>query len=136
MFFFYLQKLIPHTQQLLKEGALTDENVLDHVSKITNVVRECNVTLRWLMLHASIPGVCEYKNKIKSLAKIYMPTTILILNINFREMWKSGTSQISKVSIDSWRTNCDRPYEPWNIFGFSPLSIRIYNNELLHIFKI
>lgn len=52
----FLQKLIPHTQQLLKEGALVEENVLDHVSKVTNVVRECNVTLRWLMLHASMPG--------------------------------------------------------------------------------
>lgn len=52
----FLQKLIPHTQQLLKEGALIEENVLDHVSKVTNVVRECNVTLRWLMLHASMPG--------------------------------------------------------------------------------
>jgi WASH complex subunit strumpellin len=52
----FLQKLIPHTQQLLKEGALIEENVLDHVSKVTNVVRECNVTLRWLMLHASVPG--------------------------------------------------------------------------------
>lgn len=54
--FSFLQKLIPHTQQLLKEGALIEENVLDHVSKVTNVVRECNVTLRWLMLHASVPG--------------------------------------------------------------------------------
>ena len=51
-----LQKLIPHTQQLLKEGVLVEENVLDHVSKVTNVIRECNVTLRWLMLHASQPG--------------------------------------------------------------------------------
>jgi hypothetical protein len=54
--FMFLQKIIPHTQQLLKEGALIEENVLDHVSKVTNVVRECNVTLRWLMLHASMPG--------------------------------------------------------------------------------
>ncbi|KAJ9583230.1 hypothetical protein L9F63_022420, partial [Diploptera punctata] len=58
-----MQKLIPHTQQLLKEGALTEENVLDHVSKVTNVVRECNVTLRWLMLHASTPGVSWEGNK-------------------------------------------------------------------------
>jgi WASH complex subunit strumpellin len=51
-----LQKLISYTQQLLKEGALIEENVLDHVSKVKNVVRECNVTLRWIMLHASSPG--------------------------------------------------------------------------------
>ncbi|XP_069674332.1 WASH complex subunit 5 isoform X3 [Periplaneta americana] len=58
-----MQKLIPQTQQLLKEGALVEENVLDHVSKVTNVVRECNVTLRWLMLHASAPGPAWEGNK-------------------------------------------------------------------------
>ncbi|KAJ8877566.1 hypothetical protein PR048_022021 [Dryococelus australis] len=50
-----LQKLIPQTQQLMKEGALVEENVLDHVNKVINIARECNVTLRWLMLHTSTP---------------------------------------------------------------------------------
>jgi len=58
-----MQKLIPHTQQLLKEGVLVEENVLDHVSKVTNVIRECNVTLRWLMLHALLPGSAWEGNK-------------------------------------------------------------------------
>lgn len=48
-----LMKLVPQAQQLLKEGALTEETVLDGISKIMNILRECNVTLRWLMLHAS-----------------------------------------------------------------------------------
>nr|CAD7394522.1 unnamed protein product [Timema cristinae] len=50
-----LQKLIPQTQQLSKEGALVEDNVLDHVNKVINIARECNVTLRWIMLHTCVP---------------------------------------------------------------------------------
>ncbi|KAL1465122.1 hypothetical protein WDU94_004714 [Cyamophila willieti] len=46
-------KLTSQTEQLLKDGALTEENVLDHTNKILNVARECNVTIRWLILHTS-----------------------------------------------------------------------------------
>ena len=48
-----LQKLLPDTQKLLQEGALTPENVLDSSVKVLNIIRECNVTLRWLMLHTT-----------------------------------------------------------------------------------
>lgn len=59
--FFYWQKLISQTRQLLQEGALNEDVVLDHVNKVVNVVRECNVTLRWLMLHtaALTPGLSK-----------------------------------------------------------------------------
>lgn len=46
-----LNRLIPRLQQLLKEGALREEFVLDSVPKLLNTARECNVTLRWLLLH-------------------------------------------------------------------------------------
>ncbi|XP_067001738.2 WASH complex subunit 5 [Anabrus simplex] len=58
-----LQKLLPQTQQLLKEGALAEESVLDHISKVINIVRECNVTLRWLMLHTATLGTASAGNK-------------------------------------------------------------------------
>lgn len=47
------QKLIRKTYELLKEGSLVRDNILDHVNKVTNLIRECNVTLRWLMLHTA-----------------------------------------------------------------------------------
>ncbi|RWS06411.1 WASH complex subunit strumpellin-like protein, partial [Dinothrombium tinctorium] len=46
-------KLLPQIQQLLKEGALTEETVLDNVSKLINIIRECNVSLKWIMLHTT-----------------------------------------------------------------------------------
>lgn len=41
------------TQQKLKAGGLTKTNVLELVDKVVNVIRNCNVTLRWLMLHTA-----------------------------------------------------------------------------------
>ncbi|KAI5713146.1 hypothetical protein M8J75_014032 [Diaphorina citri] len=59
-------KLTSQTNQLLKDGALTEENVLDNTNKILNLARECNVTIRWLVLHTSsnhetISGVAASK---------------------------------------------------------------------------
>ncbi|XP_015793922.1 WASH complex subunit 5-like [Tetranychus urticae] len=54
----HLNKLLQQTTDLLKEGYLDEEVVLDSTSKLTNILRECNVTLRWLMLHTfSNPNV-------------------------------------------------------------------------------
>ena len=46
-----LQRLTVTLQKYLKEGVLQDEFVMDNIPKLMNVMRECNVTLRWLMLH-------------------------------------------------------------------------------------
>ena len=43
-------------EKLLQEGALTEDNLLDSSVKVLNLIRECNVTLRWLMLHTSKLG--------------------------------------------------------------------------------
>lgn len=37
-------------QRYLTEGVLVDEYVLDHINPLLDAVRDCNVTLRWLML--------------------------------------------------------------------------------------
>lgn len=41
------------TDQLLAEGAISESRVLDHSNRILNLLRECNVTLRWAMLHVA-----------------------------------------------------------------------------------
>ena len=38
---------------LLKEGTLAEDYVLDHVPRLMNTIRACNVTIRWLVLHAA-----------------------------------------------------------------------------------
>lgn len=47
------QKLIAQTQTLLEEGRLNEEMILDSPTKLVKTLRECNVTIRWLMLHTS-----------------------------------------------------------------------------------
>lgn len=46
-------KLLKQTDQLRADGALSEGGVLYHSNKILNLLRECNVALRWVMLHAA-----------------------------------------------------------------------------------
>ena len=38
-------------EDYLIDGQITDEYVLDKVDKLMNCVRDCNITVRWLLLH-------------------------------------------------------------------------------------
>lgn len=44
-------KLQRQITDLLKEGVLHEEYVLDNVMNLKHIMREANVTLRWIMLH-------------------------------------------------------------------------------------
>ncbi|XP_053415600.1 WASH complex subunit 5 isoform X2 [Nycticebus coucang] len=39
--------------QFLKEGYLREEMVLDNIPRLLNCLRDCNVAIRWLMLHTA-----------------------------------------------------------------------------------
>lgn len=58
-----LKKLIPLTKTLLAEGKLTRKSLMKNVVKVVNLLRECSVTLRWLILHTSIAVYDCGKNK-------------------------------------------------------------------------
>lgn len=51
-----MESLKPQVQQLLKEGFLREEIVLDNIPKLLNCLRDCNVAIRWLMLHTADSG--------------------------------------------------------------------------------
>uniref|UniRef100_A0A673J3T9 WASH complex subunit 5 n=1 Tax=Sinocyclocheilus rhinocerous TaxID=307959 RepID=A0A673J3T9_9TELE len=48
-----VESLRSQVQQLLKEGFLREEIVLDNIPKLLNCLRDCNVAIRWLMLHTA-----------------------------------------------------------------------------------
>lgn len=52
------EKLIVQLGQLLKEGVLNEEFLLDNMQKLMNLIRQANNTLRWMLLHtnALTPG--------------------------------------------------------------------------------
>lgn len=54
-----IARLHKEVQDLLKEGILTEEYILDNLGKLMNLARACNVALRWVMLHAS--SACAQK---------------------------------------------------------------------------
>ena len=67
-----MEKLIPLVQQFLKEGVLREDYVLDSIPKLMNVIRECNVTLRWMMLHTAALSPSKYNQMLKVLVSYKM----------------------------------------------------------------
>ena len=55
-----LAKLHPVLDKYLKEGVLVEEFILDSIPKLLNVMRDSNVTLRWLMLHTCALATSKY----------------------------------------------------------------------------
>jgi len=48
-----MDALVSKVGEVLKEGVLTEDNVLERANKVIEVLRECNVTLRWVFLHTA-----------------------------------------------------------------------------------
>uniref|UniRef100_A0A182PF45 Strumpellin n=1 Tax=Anopheles epiroticus TaxID=199890 RepID=A0A182PF45_9DIPT len=48
-----METLLNRTRNILREGNLSEQNLLDHMPKVMALVRDCNITVRWVMLHTS-----------------------------------------------------------------------------------
>lgn len=142
-----LQKLINQTRQLLQEGALNEDVVLDHVNKVVNVVRECNVTLRWLMLHtAALSSVADSSKRCRQvrdqviLDAKYDPLQVfeLLLNtaqfeLKFKELFRKLLSEKSDRWNNDKREAVERMQELAEVFsGTKPLT-RVVKNENLQL---
>jgi hypothetical protein len=51
--FYISQKILSQSKQMLLEGYLNEEFVLTHVTNVIALLRECNIALRWYMLHSA-----------------------------------------------------------------------------------
>ncbi|ELK24738.1 WASH complex subunit strumpellin [Myotis davidii] len=56
------ERVHAQVQQFLKEGYLREEMVLDNIPRLLNCLRDCNVAIRWLMLHTA-DAACDPNNK-------------------------------------------------------------------------
>ncbi|XP_031215522.1 WASH complex subunit 5 isoform X1 [Mastomys coucha] len=56
------ERVRAQVQQFLKEGYLREEVLLDNIPRLLNCLRDCNVTIRWLMLHTA-DSACDPNNK-------------------------------------------------------------------------
>ncbi|XP_063699723.1 WASH complex subunit 5 [Culicoides brevitarsis] len=57
-----LNRLIKESRAILKEGVLTEQTLMNKLTKVLNLIREMNVAIRWLLLHTN-PTVIDLGNK-------------------------------------------------------------------------
>ncbi|CAB3251713.1 unnamed protein product, partial [Arctia plantaginis] len=102
------------THQLLKEGTLTDDFVLDNINKILNLLLNSNLVLRWLLLHNTDVIFYDHNRKSKQLKEIvlketnYDPLKILELMISTAELELKVREILNKLlenRIESWNAN-------------------------------
>lgn len=63
-----VKNLIVQTRNSLKEGALTEQILLVHPERILNMIRKCNVALRWVMMHTMPCTIsCDLNKKCRQI---------------------------------------------------------------------
>ncbi|XP_048385617.1 WASH complex subunit 5 [Stegostoma tigrinum] len=139
-----VEKLRRQVQQFLKEGFLREEYVLDHIPKLLNCLRDCNVTIRWLMLHTA-EMVYDPNNKrlrqIKDQVFVdskYSPKTLFQLLLDsaqfefvLKEMFKQMLSEKQAKWESYQKEGSERMTELAEVFsGVKPLT-RVEKNENL-----
>lgn len=138
-------RLTSELRQLLKEGVLSEEFLLDNTQKLMNVIRQCNLTLRWMLLHTNpLTPVSESMKKCRQVRDQvlidtkYQPLVIfeLLLNaseleLNVREMFRQLLTE-KKQNWEKCQSECiDRLTELADVFsGTKPLS-RVEKNGTL-----
>lgn len=106
--------LINKTHQLLKEGVMTDDFVLDNINKILNLLINSNFVLRWLLLHNSNVIFYDNNKKSKQLKELvikesnYDAQKILELLISTAELELKVREMLNRLlesRNDTWNTS-------------------------------
>ncbi|XP_073956926.1 WASH complex subunit 5-like isoform X2 [Choristoneura fumiferana] len=115
--------LINKTHQLLKEGVMTDDFVLDNINKILNLLINSNFVLRWLLLHNSHVIFYDTNKKSKQLKELvlkesgYDPLKILELLISTAELELKVREMLNRLlenRNESWNTSKTEALEALN----------------------
>ncbi|XP_076082010.1 WASH complex subunit 5-like isoform X2 [Mytilus galloprovincialis] len=144
----YANKVVKlHTplEKYLKEGVLTEEFVLDNIPKMMNVMRDSNVTLRWLMLHTSTLSPSADMNKrcrqlreqVLADAKFNALTVFRLLlsvgqfEFKLKEMFRHMLNEKENKWDEHKKEGTERMQELGEVFsGTKPLT-RVEKNENL-----
>ncbi|XP_035208571.1 WASH complex subunit 5-like [Stegodyphus dumicola] len=144
-------KLVPQVENLLKEGALSEEIVLDNVPKLLNIARECNVTLRWLLLHTvMLSPVAESNKRCRQLREQvvtdshYKPLLVfelLLYTAQFELKLKELFKQLLSEKHEKWTKykseSTERMSELGDVFsGTKPLTRIEKNGNFINSFII
>lgn len=77
-----INKSLDELSMNLKEGVLVADYLLDHMTQILNVIRQCNVALRWRLLH----GRCSSDQFRKLIEPTVIGETIVDLLLNMSQL--------------------------------------------------
>lgn len=104
--------LLKETSLLLKEGNITEETLLRDINNIINILRECNVTVRWLMLHTVLkPGQIDRNKRLKQLREMVFaeskcdPVSLFKLLLN--------TAQLELITKDIFKKLLSEKEKQW-----------------------
>jgi WASH complex subunit strumpellin len=142
-----LDQLITQLRQLLKEGVLTEEFLLDNMQKLINLIRQSNVTLRWMLLHTntltagaeSVKKCRQIRDQVLNDTK-YQPVTVFELlldcaelELNVRETFRTLLTE-KRANWLRCKNECmERLTELADVFsGAKPLT-RVDKNESLQL---
>ncbi|XP_040287602.1 WASH complex subunit 5 [Bufo bufo] len=139
-----MERLHPQVQQFLKEGFLREEFVLDNIPKLLNCLRDCNVAIRWLMLHTADSAydpnnkrLRQVKDQVLAESK-YNPKVLFQLLLDtaqfefqLKEMFKQMLSEKQTKWENYKKEGSERMTELADVFsGVKPLT-RVEKNENL-----
>ncbi|XP_050504849.1 WASH complex subunit 5 isoform X1 [Diabrotica virgifera virgifera] len=142
--------LLKKTSLLLKEGNITSENLLKDINNLITTIRECNVTLRWLMLHTVLKrGQTDRLKRSKQLTELVITEAKCERELLFRLLL--NTAQLELVVRDLYKqllTNKETQWEELKtetntsllelseVFGGSKPLTRIPKNEKLQLWFV
>lgn len=138
------ERVRAQVQQFLKEGYLREEVLLDNIPRLLNCLRDCNVAIRWLMLHTA-DSACDPNNKRLRQIKDqiladsrYNPKVLFQLLLDtaqfefiLKEMFKQMLSEKQSKWEHYKKEGSERMTELADVFsGVKPLT-RVEKNENL-----
>uniref|UniRef100_A0A671X5B5 WASH complex subunit 5 n=1 Tax=Sparus aurata TaxID=8175 RepID=A0A671X5B5_SPAAU len=139
-----MESLRPQVQQLLKEGFLREEIILDNIPKLLNCLRDCNVAIRWLMLHSAESAYDPNNKRLRQMKEQvlndskYNPKILFQILLDtaqfeftLKEMFKQMLSE-KQIKWESYKKEgSERMTELAEVFsGVKPLT-RVEKNENL-----
>lgn len=140
-----IEQLLPALQNYLKEGMLRDEFILDNIPRLMTVMRDSNVTLRWIMLHtAPLELAAETNKRCRQLRdqviqdSSYNPETVFRLMLNtaqyefkLKEMFKKMLDEKKAKWEENKKEGEEHMVELSEVFsGTKPLT-RVEKNDNL-----
>jgi WASH complex subunit strumpellin len=129
-----VKSLVPTLDKYLVQGVLEEEYVLDNIRKLMHCVRDCNVTLRWFLLHRSTV-LKRYREAIIKSIDVNDLLSMLMTTGQFEFILKEMFRQLIDSKQDRWTAAqteaAERMIELSEYFSGEKALTRVKKNEKL-----